>query len=420
MSAQSGIPGDSKRGKPVVLVLASTYPRWPGDPEPGFIHELCKRLVERFDVIALVPDAPNAEPSGMLDGVEVVRYRYAPKRLQTLVNDGGIVTNLRRSRWKWLLVPGFVLGQYLAARRLLRKRGIDVIHAHWLLPQGLIARRLGKRYGTPYVVTSHGGDLFGLLGKPATAMKRQVAAACSAMTVVSTAMRDEATRIGLRPPVVEVLPMGVDLQQRFTPDPTQVRAHDELLFVGRLVPKKGLVHLLDAMPLVIAQRPQVRLAIAGFGPEQAGLQARASQLGIADRIEFMGATPQSGLPSLYRRASVFVAPFIRDPSGDQEGLPVALMEAIGCGCPVVVGDVAGVRDLLGEAAADVSVRSDDSVALAAAILSVLREPEAAAARARQLRDAAAARVDWQRIAAGYSRLLERCIRKPLPAAIDTP
>jgi glycosyltransferase involved in cell wall biosynthesis len=419
VNVQFGIARSSKRAGPAALVLASTYPRWSGDPEPGFIHELSRRLAQDLEVVALVPDAPNAEPSGMLDGVEVVRYRYAPRRWQTLVNDGGIVNNLRRSRWKWLLTPGFVLGQYLAARRLVRERRIEVVHAHWLLPQGLVAWQLHRRFGIPYIVTSHGGDLFGLRGKLAAAMKRRVAADCSAMTVVSTAMRDEAARIGLHPPMLEVLPMGVDLQQRFVPDPAQARAHDELLFVGRLVPKKGLAYLLDAMPLVIAQRPQVRLVIAGFGPEQAGLQARASQLGIADRIEFTGATPQSELPTLYRRASVFVAPFIRDSSGDQEGLPVALMEAVGCGCPVVVGDVAGVRDLLGEAAGDMCVRPEDSAALAAAILAALRDPEAAAMRALQVRDAAAARVDWRHVAARYAGLLERCIEDPLPP-IGTP
>ncbi|MBS0433256.1 MAG: glycosyltransferase [Proteobacteria bacterium] len=398
--------------KPVVLVLASTYPRRRGDPEPGFVHELCRRLAGRFDVIALVPDAPDAEPGGTLDGVEVVRYRYAPRRWQTLVNDGGIVANLRRARWKWLLVPGFIAGQYLAARRLVRRRKVDVVHAHWLLPQGWIARRLRRRHGIPYLVTSHGGDLFGLRGGFATRIKREVAAACAGMTVVSSAMRGECARIGLHPPTLEVLPMGVDLQQRFVPDPAQPRARDKLLFVGRLVPNKGLTHLLAALPAVLAQRPQVRLVVAGFGPEQAALQAQAARLGIADRVEFKGATPQEQLPALYRRASLFVAPFVRDPSGDQEGLPVALMEAIGCGCPVVVGDVAGVHDLLGDAAADVIVRPDDHAAVASAILAALRDPEAAAARARGLRDAAAARVDWQRIATGYSSLLDRCIEHP--------
>jgi glycosyltransferase involved in cell wall biosynthesis len=395
----------SEPAKPALLVLASTYPRWRDDPEPGFVHELCRRLTDRFHVIAVVPDAPGADSSGMLDGVEVVRYRYAPRRWQTLVNHGGIVTNLQRARWKWLSVPGFVLGQCLAARRLLRTRDIAVIHAHWLLPQGLIARSLGRRANVPYVVTSHGGDLFGLRGNLLVALKRKVAASCAAMTVVSSAMRDEASRLRLQPPRLEILPMGVDLRERFVPDPRQPRAVGELLFVGRLVAKKGLRHLLDAMPLVLAQRPNATLRIVGFGPEEAALRAQAARLGIDRSVDFAGATPQHDLPVLYRRASLLVAPFVRDASGNQEGLPVVLMEAIGCGCPVLVGDVAGVHDLLGEAAAEVCVQPQDTAVLATAILAALDHPDRAAARAQAMRAAAASRVDWQHIASSYANVL---------------
>lgn len=398
--------------RPVVLVLASTYPRWRDDPEPGFVHELCRRLTASFGVIALVPDAPGADPNGMFDGVEVIRYRYAPRRLETLVNNGGIATNLRRSRWKWLLVPGFLLSQYLAARRLLKHRRVDVIHAHWLLPQGLIARRLKQVADVPYLVTSHGGDLFGLRGRALNALKRSVAAASSAMTVVSSAMREEAVRVGLQPPRITVLPMGVDMRDRFVPDPTVQRGSDELLFVGRLVPKKGLVHLLDAMPAVLAQRPGATLTIAGFGPEERALKAQSGRLGIAAHVSFLGAMAQSELPALYRRASLFVAPFIRDDSGNQEGLPVVLMEAIGCGCPVLVGEVAGIEDLLGDARADVCVKPGDSHALAAAIVARLGNPEQARLRAIAIRKAAADRIDWQNIADGYAQQLQQCIDAP--------
>lgn len=394
--------------KPLLLVLASTYPRWRDDPEPAFVHELSRRLLDRFRVVAVVPDAPDADLSGTLDGVEVVRYRYAPRRLQTLVNNGGIATNLQRSPWKWLLVPGFIWGQYLAARRVLRRREVAVIHAHWLLPQGLIARHLSRLHAVPYGVTSHGGDLFGLRGRGLTVLKRRVARSSAGMTVVSRAMRDEVARLRLQPRAVQILPMGVDLTGRFVPEPRQPRGTRELLFVGRLVPKKGLCHLLDAMPAILAEYPDVTLTIAGFGPERPALEAQAARLRIKNSITFAGATPQRKLPALYRRASVFVAPFIRDESGNQEGLPVALMEAVGCGCPVVVGDVAGVRDLLGHSAGDVIVRPEDTRALSSAVIAVLREPAKAVTQARELRETAAGKVGWRHIAAAYGDWLQCC------------
>jgi glycosyltransferase involved in cell wall biosynthesis len=396
--------------RPVVLVLASTYPRWKNDTEPGFVHALCRHLAKRFKVIAVVPDAPGADPGGEMDGVLVVRYRYAPRSLQTLVNDGGIVANLRRHFWKWLLVPGFVLAQYWAARRVVRTHSVQMVHAHWLIPQGLIALRLARsHFAVPFLVTSHGGDLFGLRSEVLQSLKRRIASASTAMTVVSRAMADEAKYIGLVPPRLAVLPMGVDLQDRFVPDCEVHRACDELLFVGRLVPKKGLRYLLAAMPEIRVRRPAVKLIIAGFGPEQGALKAQAKHLGIEDCVRFLGATTQQELPALYQRASAFVAPFIRDSSGDQEGLPVALMEAIGCGCPAIVGDVAGVRELLGDTASRTCVNPEDLSSLANAIVDVLDHPDKARAAALSMRELILRRVDWEVISSGYADLIQTCL-----------
>jgi glycosyltransferase involved in cell wall biosynthesis len=404
-------------GRRRILVLASTYPRWPGDAEPGFVHELCRRLAARFEVTVLAPDAPGAL-AGALDGVEVARFRYAPRRWQTLVAGGGIVANLRRQPWKALLLPGFVLGQWLAARRLLRAQRFDAVHAHWLVPQGLVARAL--RAHAPYVVTSHGGDLFGLRGRAFEALKRAVARHAAGMTVVSTAMRDEAQRLRLAPARLAVLPMGVDLQRRFVADAGVAREPERLLFVGRLVAKKGLRHLLDALPAIRARRPRVTLEVVGYGPEEPALRAQAAQLGLDDAVRFLGPRPQQDLPEFYRRAALLVAPFVRDASGDQEGLPVVLMEAAACGCPVLAGDVAGIDDLLGPAAGEATVPAADVAALAAAVLRRLDDPAAAAASAARIRAFASGRFDWERIAAAYGDFIEACVAAARSGAGQAP
>lgn len=391
--------------RPTILVLASTYPRWKGDHEPAFVHELCKRLTGKFSVVVVTPGAPGAAVHEIMDGIEVVRYIYAPSRWQTLSHNGGITANLRRHQWKWMLVPSFLVAQYLVARRLLRARRIDVIHAHWLLPQGLIARQLLRDFGIPYVITSHGGDLFGLRGRLPIRLKRRVAADCAAMTVVSSAMSQEATSVGLQPPRLEVLPMGVDLQQRFTPGQANERVGNELLFVGRLVPKKGLRHLLEALPKVLARKSDTKLTIAGFGPEEEALRAQAERLGISAAVVFLGAKPPEELPALYRRASLFVSPFVRDNFGDQEGLPVALMEAIGCGCPPLVGEVAGITDLLGETAADICIDPVNTTRFAAAIVHSLENPDALRTRVEALRQRIFGKVDWDHVSASYADVL---------------
>lgn len=391
-----------------LLILASTYPRWLGDPEPGFVHELAKRLTTWFDVRVLCPHARGAATGETLEGVEVVRYRYAPSRFETLVNDGGIVTNLKRRPWKWLLVPFFLLGLFWRTWREIHRWRPDVIHAHWLLPQGLVVALLGllDHRTPPFLVTSHGADLFALRARSLTALKRFVAQRATALTVVSRAMKDELARIGIPMQKVSVQPMGVDLTQRFTPAPDLPRSRDEILFVGRLVEKKGLRYLLAALPEIIARHPSAFLTVVGFGPEETERRAQADALGIAHKVNFLGALAQVELPALYRRAAVFVAPFVRAESGDQEGLGLVLVEALGCGCPAVVGDLEAMADLFEPDETDWRVVSTEIPALARCVSAVLEHPEEAGRRADHMRVRLLERYGWDTAARQYGRILQ--------------
>lgn len=397
--------------RPRLLVLASTYPRWLGDPEPGFVHELSRRLTNKFDVTVLGPHAAGAVSKETLDGVRVVRYHYAPARFETLVNDGGIVTNLNRHLWKWLLVPGFVLMQAWYAWRLMRRWRPDVVHAHWLIPQGLVIAVLGliDRRVPPLVVTSHGADLFALRAWPLQVLKRFVLRRAKLVTVVSRAMRDVILEMGVSPDKIKVESMGVDLQTRFILGRASLRSTNEILFVGRLVEKKGLRLLIEAMPAILARYPEARLSIAGFGPEEPACRDRAHALDLGESVRFLGAVPQAELPSLYQRAAVFVAPFIRTRGGDQEGLGLVLVEAAGCGCPIIAGDVPAVRDVISDAVIGMLVSEGDVAALAEAVSRALATPatEASVAARRQ----GVQRFDWQQRAEAYAAILtiaERC------------
>ena len=387
-------------GRPRLLVLASTYPRWSGDPEPGFVHELARRLVARFDVSVIAPHAAGAATRETMDGVDVRRYHYAPARWATLVHGGGIVANLRRARWKWLLLPGFFLSMAWALVRALRESAPAVVHVHWLIPQGLVAGLLLQR--TPWLVTSHGADLFALRGGIFRALKRFVLSRASATSVVSAAMRDELRQLGVDPSRIAVEPMGVDLDGLFVPDNGIPRSRDGLLFVGRLVEKKGVRHLVEAMPRVLEARPGVTLDIAGFGPEAAQLQSLVEKLGLQSCVRFLGAQTQAQLVDRYRRAALFVAPFVQAASGDQEGLGLVAIEAAGCGCPLVLGAVPAARDVLHGLDIGEFVDATDIAALASVIVRALQEPRVVSEDAlATLR----ARFGWTARAHAYGDLL---------------
>lgn len=397
--------------KKTILVLASTYPRWKDDPEPQFVHELCKRLANEFHIIALVPGAQNSNSNEILDNVKIIRYRYAPKKLQSLVNNGGIVNNLKTHLWKWLLVPGFIIGQYLALRQILKTRKVDLIHAHWLIPQGVIARFLARKNNIPFIVTSHGGDLYGLQGRHLTQIKKCVAESTTAMTVVSSAMTTYLTEQNIHPKILKVIPMGIDFKNRFSVKSNIQRHSYEILFVGRLVPKKGLCFLLEAISLLTNKYPKLSLKIVGFGPEEKNLKLLVKQLKLEKYVHFPGALSQDQLPQFYQSATVFVAPFIRADNGDQEGLPVALMEAIGCACPIVAGQVAGLEDLFGDDLQQATVNPRNIESLASAIADVFANPKEAQERSERIRLRTISFIDWENVSQRYAKLINSCLEQ---------
>ena len=394
--------------KPRLLVLTSTFPRWRDDPEPPFVFELSRRLTDTFDITVLAPRAPGSLDHETLDGLRVIRFPYFIRRWENLASHGGgILNRLRANPLNYFLIAPFLLGELWALVRVLRRQPVDIIHAHWLIPQGLVAviARSLTGHPVPLVCTSHGGDLFALRGALFGWIKRTVMNASIRISVVSAAMRTRVIAMGIAPEQVAVIPMGVDLRHRFTPDPKVERQAQELLFVGRLVEKKGLPLLLQAMPTVLAQHPDTRLIIAGGGPLDGELRRLCTRLGIGGQVDFLGMVAQSDLPDLYRRATLFVAPFMVAASGDQEGFPLVPLEAIGCGCPIICGEVAAFGEVIRHDVEALLVPPGDTVALATAIIALLDDPQRRQRLAARARQRCLQSFDWEFIAQRYTALL---------------
>lgn len=204
-----------------VLVLTTTFPRWKDDTDPPFVYELSRRLLVGYRITVLAPHYPGGSAKEDFAGLRVHRYRYffSPWERLAYGSGGGILQRLRHRPAYWVTVPCLILGQLLALCRLLRRHRFDLIHAHWLIPQGLVALIAKSicRADLPVICTAHGGDLFGLKGTGLENVKKFVARRSDAITVVSRAMKKELIRLGSDPDRVHVLPMGTDLERVFTP-----------------------------------------------------------------------------------------------------------------------------------------------------------------------------------------------------------
>lgn len=391
-----------------VLVLTSTFPRWEGDHEPPFVYELCRRLARCFDVLVLAPHAAGAARRENIAGVEVVRFRYFFPKWQKLAYEGGILAKLRRNKWLYLQVPFFFISQLLSLMRIMGEKRFDVIHAHWLIPQGLIAvlARFFLRKRLPLLCTSHGGDLYGLKNAWLIRLKQVVLGRVDALTVVSRSMAEEAVRLGAQEEFLHVVSMGVDACALFTPSEYEVRSNHELLFVGRLVEKKGLAYLFKAMPAILASYPQAKLSVVGSGPEEHRLRSLARALGILDKVVFEGPVPNADLPRLYRRAAVFVAPSVIAKGGDQEGLGLVLAEALACECPVVAFDLPAIREVVIDGVTGLTARERDSTDLASKVIKLLDNPDLRKHLAREGRRHVLTRFDWEVISSRYAQLID--------------
>lgn len=405
---------DKSIGIPKVLVLTSTFPRWENDSEPAFVYELCRRLTFRFDITVLSPRTPVSKKKEFMGGLRVIRFPYFFQRWEKLaMHGGGILNRLKTNPFNYLFVPFFMLGQLLAIIRLLRQERFDLIHAHWLIPQGFIAvlAIMLSRRRIPLLCTSHGGDLFALHGNILRSVKKWVMDSSQSLTVVSEAMKNTVVGMGIPQNEIQVVSMGVDLRNIFVPDSSVIRHDNELLFVGRLVEKKGVSYLLEALSLVIVKRPNVHLNIAGSGPMEAELRELANQLHIADNVDFLGMVEQSKLPKLYRKAAIAVFPFVVAQSGDQEGFGLVQVEAMGCECPVIAGDLPAIHESITHEESGLLVASGNPEALAETILRALNDRDLCCRMAREARGRVVQRFDWEIIADKYCRLYDNIINK---------
>ena len=394
-----------------VLVLASTFPRWSGDTQPRFVLDLCKELSQDHEIIVLSPHCAGAQIDETLEGIRVLRFRYAPERFESLTYGGGMTSQIRSNRLRALLLPFFFASMLFRTIKLFRHAEIDVIHAHWAIPQGVVAvlSRYLCRASVKILTTCHGADLHALQSSPWVALKRCVFRKSDAISVVSRAMEKKALEIDASVSYkLKIIPMGVDLKKVFVRrSDFDLRDRQKLVFVGRLVEKKGLSYLLDALPAIKMRYPEVSLSIAGDGPLRASIEDKISSLGLDKSVELLGSVLQSELPDLYSTAAAAVFPFIVASDGDQEGLGLVVVEAQGCECPIVATSLPSLQDTMLDEQRKWLASPADAGSLAKAIIELLDQDESITrSAARTARVKALNRFDWSVIGQSYSDLIE--------------
>ncbi len=300
-------------------------------------------------------------------------------------------------------MAGYLLGSIPVALRDLAAWRPDVIHAHFAVPSGVLAYVLSRLLGVPYVITAQLGDVPGAMGKRTEMLFRilnpvirPIWKSAAARTACSQFTAELARRAYNCP--VEVIYNGIDLPDELPPtlSPSAVR---RFIFTGRLDPQKNLLCLLHAFAN-LPQSHHWRMDFVGDGPERVRLEKLASSLGLMDRICFRGWVTPEQVRDFLQQAEVFVIP------SRQEGMPLAVLEALRAGLAVIGSDIGGLADVLRPYVNGLSFRASDPDELCQCLSRMIEDPgflSEMRAGSRQL----VREFDISKISASYEAVLGR-------------
>ena len=268
----------------------------------------------------------------------------------------------------------FFGGMYLVPE--LRKSGVRHFHAHFGMNPATLAMTASEYLGIPFSMTIHARDLF-----VDTALLRTKIEKAKFVVTISDYNLRILREMASSPAVaskIRVVHCGVDLR-KFTPAEARGAAAPPgtppvFLAVGRLVPKKGYRYLVDAAHILKARRVPCEVRVIGGGPDRESLAARIAELEVGDRVKLEGSMPQERLLPELRSADGFVLPCVLAEDGDQDGIPVSLMEAMACGIPCVSTSISGIPELIESGREGLHVPQRDPVALADALERLAVDP----------------------------------------------
>lgn len=403
-----------------VLYVVTAYPRHAEDVITPWLVETVHRLRDAGVEIEVLAPSYRGLASGIRDGVPVHRFRYAPRRWEDLTHDETVPDRLRRRRGSVFWVAPYVMGGMKAAWRLARTGRFHVVHVHWPLPHALFGLAARSAAGLPFVCSFHGVELTWTRRQWPVFLPilRYIIRTADAVTANSSYTAEMIRTLYERP--IERIPFGAAVAPEPVPGMTPARAEIQaphepvrgrrspfhLLFVGRLVERKGVHVLLEAAARVRAQH-ELQLHIVGDGPMRGTLEARARALGLDAAVAFHGIVPQAELAHRFAECDAFVLPAVVDRKGDTEGLGVVLVEALSHGKPVIATAAGGIVDIVRHGETGILVAPGDVEALARAILRTIEDPEEARALAAAGRAHVASQFSWSSIVGDLTSLYER-------------
>lgn len=382
-----------------MLHVVTAFPRTSDDVITPWLVELLQRLRTAGHDVAVFTAAYRGLGDHVFAGIPVYRFRYFLRRWENLTHEETATDRMGRSLLYRILPLFYVVAGMVAIWRHCRRQRYDVLHVHWPFPLALWGWAAQRAHPTPLVTTFYGAELRLVRGslpffKPLLAWAARRADQVVAISSYTAAQVREVAKVP-----VSVIPYTTSLTKP-TVRSRPAGAPFTVLFVGRLVERKGVVHLVDAMSLP-PLAPDARLVVVGEGPERGAIEAQIRALGLDGRVIVRGQVSDAALQEAYVSVDALALPAIFDHRGDTEGLGVVLLEAMNHGVPVVGSRIGGIPDIVEDEVSGLLVPPGDAPALARALARVRDDPALARRLAEAGRRALVERFSWDAIVARW-------------------
>ncbi|NUN67320.1 glycosyltransferase family 4 protein (plasmid) [Pseudanabaena biceps] len=377
-----------------VLVFSRNYPN-NVTPILGLWVEHLVRQLARVCEIKVISPVPYCPP--LPSFIPYTKYRHIP--LKQIVN--GIEVFYPR----FLVGMGYSLHRFesymyfLGVQKLVQqiqqKFPFDLIHAHCIYPDGIVATKLGDRYKVPVVVTEHAFWHPWLDDYPSVRRQAIMAASkCAAHVLASRSLQDSVMHFTGQSKRTHSIPIGVDVSLFALPSSESLRQADQILYVGQIKDSKGIGSLLKAMHRLLEVYPDAELVIAGGSlwgyqaPEEIRLRSLAHSLGLQHKVRFLGPKTPAEVATLMQTSALLVLPSLRETFG------AVLVEALACGTPVVATRCGGPEDIVNESVG-LLVPQEDEKALVEAIAHILQHRDQY--QPERLRSYAVQHYSWEKV-----------------------
>ena len=389
-----------------VIHITSSYPRFLEDGTAPFIRSIVEEQLELgYEVFVLAPYDPDVNKQHQEQFV--TRFRYIrPDSLHIMGHAKALTAGVYLRPLAILLAPLYLLFGLYRLFRIASSEKPDILHAHWVLPNGPIAAIVSYMLGIPLTISLHGSDVF--IANKSTLLKtiaRLSLNQAKIITAPSNDLKKRAMDTGTKNPIL-VAPWGVNPKlfkyEQTHEDPSRYKELGSLqhtiISLGRMDYKKGFRYLVESMPAILERFPNTHFLIGGEGPIREELRQCAEDLNVSEYLELPGKIPWDDVPEFLGKGDIFVLPSVQDEHGNVDGLPTVMFEAMSTGLPVVASDIGGIGLVINDYDNGIKVPPGDIQALQKAIEYLLENSEEAVQIGRRAREEIEARFTWKHVA----------------------